>query len=638
MLHRYERAFTTYLNPVYPKSFPDPFVLKFAGEYFAYCTGFADDGNVFPVLRSDDLVNWSEVGGAMLPQNPSPPFYWAPEVFYDNGKFYLYYSVGNETLMELRVAVSDRPDGGFADAGRKLTKEDFAIDAHVFVDDDGAKYLFYATDFLEHSHIGTGTVVDRMIDWFTLEGRPRPVTRARYDWQVYDPNRKEKGGVRWHTVEGPTVLKRKGRYYEMFSGGNWQNMSYGVSFATSDRILSEEEWLQFSDGETTLPILRTIPELVIGPGHNCVVRGPNNRELYCVYHRWTEAGRVMAIDRLDFAGDRIFVVGATHTPQPAPFSQVSNNAPSDRDGGWNSHDDAISSRAKGSSRLRLDDLSPSFLLELTWSFTEVAGHAGLFGVEFESGSEHTRLSLDSMTNSVSIVRGQNEMIVATLPAEFDWTANHLLAIEADHLQLNIKIDYLKLEDMLLDAPLGSVVLFSEDRSVRLAGMDVTHGFEELFEKKLPLDDNGWNIECDGPFEQKDAEFVASPIHGMLLRKGPGYQQVELAANFRVVDNENRRGEFGLKLFGDDDEEIFRLSIDLERHSTIAGSGSVHSLPDNFQLGQYHQLRVIKTTGNALCYVDDVLVDQVRVPDVPTSCGVFSEGVHIAIEMVRVTSI
>ncbi len=57
------------------------------------------------------------------------------------------------------------------------------------------------------------------------EGNPRPVTRARYDWQIYDPNRKEKGGVRWHTVEGPAVIKRKGLYYEMFSGGNWQNTS-----------------------------------------------------------------------------------------------------------------------------------------------------------------------------------------------------------------------------------------------------------------------------------------------------------------------------------------------------------------------------------------------------------------------------
>jgi beta-xylosidase len=92
--------------------------------------------------------------------------YWAPEVVYDNGQFLLYYSVGNEERMRIRVAVADHPAGPFLDSGRTLTTEDFAIDAHVFEDDDGTRYLFYATDFLTHSHIGTGTVVDRMLDPF----------------------------------------------------------------------------------------------------------------------------------------------------------------------------------------------------------------------------------------------------------------------------------------------------------------------------------------------------------------------------------------------------------------------------------------------------------------------------------------
>src|SRR5580765_9035057 len=121
----------TYTNPVYPHSFPDPFVLKFRGEYFAYCTGNGPDGNVFGILRSADLVDWTPVGSAMAPLESRPPFYWAPEVVYDNGKFYLYYSAGNEILMEIRVAVSDRPNGGFVDADARLTHEEFAIDAHV---------------------------------------------------------------------------------------------------------------------------------------------------------------------------------------------------------------------------------------------------------------------------------------------------------------------------------------------------------------------------------------------------------------------------------------------------------------------------------------------------------------------------
>lgn len=311
-----------YQNPVYPHSFPDPFVLKHKGEYWGYCTGFWHDGRAFGIVRSRDLVHWREMPGALEPLSDSHPHYWAPEVALLDGRFHLYYSVGNEERMEIRVAVAGHPGGPFVDSGRRLTSEPFAIDAHVFTDGDGARWLFYATDFLDHSHIGTGTVRDRLLDPFTLEGDPRPVALPRHDWHVYHPNRPEKGFVRWHTVEGPFVLERKGVYYEMFSGGNWQNPTYGVSYATARSLAGPGEWAQAADGERVLPILKTGGE-VVGPGHNSVVRGPDNRQLYCVYHRWQSGSpdsgaRVMAIDPLDWAGERMLVLGPTTTPQPGP--------------------------------------------------------------------------------------------------------------------------------------------------------------------------------------------------------------------------------------------------------------------------------------------------------------------------------
>ncbi|HEU5090887.1 MAG TPA: glycoside hydrolase family 43 protein, partial [Roseiflexaceae bacterium] len=263
----------TYTNPVYPHSFPDPFVLKWCGEYWAYCTGTWRDGRCFGILRSRDLVAWSEVGGAMQPLPGDLPHYWAPEVSMIGGRFFMYYSAGVELEdMAIRVAVADHPAGPFEDAGVRLTDVPFAIDAHVFTDDDGTRYLFYATDYLEHTHVGTGTAVVQLRNPLAIAGESYPVTRARYDWQVYDPQRREKGGVRWHTVEGSYVLKRKGRYYQMFSAGNWQNPSYGVSYATSDTILRPDEWDQHADGRDILPILRTIPGRVVGPGHNSAVR------------------------------------------------------------------------------------------------------------------------------------------------------------------------------------------------------------------------------------------------------------------------------------------------------------------------------------------------------------------------------
>ncbi|MGI8884282.1 MAG: glycoside hydrolase family 43 protein, partial [Pyrinomonadaceae bacterium] len=429
-----------YLNPVYPNSFPDPFVLKFRGEYYAYCTDFAPDGKVFNILHSRDLVNWRETGGAMNPLTDNQPFYWAPEVFYHNGKFYLYYSVGNETLMEIRVAVSEKPDGGFVDSGHKLTTEEFAIDAHVFEDEGGERYLFYATDFLAHTHVGTGTVVDKMLDFYTLEGNPRAVTRAKYDWQIYDPNRTEKGGVRWHTVEGATVLKRKGVYYEMFSGGNWQNTTYGVSFAVANDINQPEEWQQFSDGEKVYPILQTIPDLVIGPGHNSVVRGVNNRELYCVYHRWTERGRVLAIDRMDFAGgDRMFIDGATHTPQPAPFEpqitdffdELSSENWRTISGDWHVENNQIICGSNDKSEIVCTAEAESFLCEI-W-LRAIDDSKGAFGVYLKDGEQELLKFLILPDENRAIAawfeNDAEQMQRFALADDFDFQSFHFLRIE-----------------------------------------------------------------------------------------------------------------------------------------------------------------------------------------------------------------
>jgi beta-xylosidase len=153
----------TYTNPVYQSYFADPFVWKYQGVYYAIGTGPAEaEGQVeeigkrrvFPLLRSDDLVNWHFAGNALMRPDPAlGDNFWAPEVAYCDGTFYLYYSVGHEDKNhQLRVATSNEPLGPYQDVGEPLLNPascPFAIDPHPFCDDDGQWYLFYARDFLD---------------------------------------------------------------------------------------------------------------------------------------------------------------------------------------------------------------------------------------------------------------------------------------------------------------------------------------------------------------------------------------------------------------------------------------------------------------------------------------------------------
>lgn len=295
---------------VYRGYFADPFVWEDQGVYYAIGTGAREAsgqtvGKVFPLLQSADLANWHYVGGALVP----PPgelgdTFWAPAVARHNGAFYLYYSVGHaDSAHQLRVAHGAQPQGPYEDMGRPLLDyrvTPFAIDPHPFRNDDGQWYLFFARDFLDCSgraRAGTALVARRMRSMSELEDEESVVLRARADWQRFRANRRMYGANwDWHTLEGPCLVQHENRYYCFYSGGCWENDSYGVDYGVADSVLGP-----YSDegNEAGPRVLRTIPKELIGPGHNSWFKGPDGSE-YLAYHAWDEerSARQMYISRL----------------------------------------------------------------------------------------------------------------------------------------------------------------------------------------------------------------------------------------------------------------------------------------------------------------------------------------------------
>ena len=297
----------TYQNPVYDDYFADPFVWRLADAYWAIGTGpVSGSDRIFPLLRSPDLVHWEPAGGALVrPTGFESANFWAPEVAQHEGKFYLYYSAGrSDEDHRLFVAASDRPDGPYRQLAGPLvdpTVCPFTIDPHPFRDDDGQWYLFYARDFLDTdggNRAGTALVVDRLDQMTKLAGQETTVLRARYDWQLYLARRPMYGRIfDWHTLEGPTVRKRDGKYWCFFSGSNWQTANYGVDYAVAQKVMGPYDNAGADGGPR---VLQTVPGKVRGPGHNSIVTEPDGRTDWIVYHAWDErlTARKLCIDPL----------------------------------------------------------------------------------------------------------------------------------------------------------------------------------------------------------------------------------------------------------------------------------------------------------------------------------------------------
>lgn len=396
----------TYTNPVYPSDFPDPFVLRFNGRYYAYATSpapvSAPGQPVFPMLSSTDLVTWKDEGHALLSLDlPGLDGYWAPEVAYSNGRFYLYYSVGNceDPNHHLRVAVAEHPLGPWRDSGRNLTPHEiFAIDAHPFQDPkDGTWYLFYARDSHEAPYAGTGLAVDRLTTMDTLAGEPREVLRPFADWQVFELQRAIKQHLDWYTIEGAFVTRVGDRYICFYSGGRWENPNYGVSYATASHPAGP--WTE-AVGLERPPLLRTVPGHVIGPGHNSVIQGPDLLTEYLVYHGWDPegTGRYPRIDRLWYEGGAPRCAGPTYTPQPAPplpdvavYFDASIPPQGWRvRGAWSRRSGGIASSDAGAT-LALDAPLHDFVAE-----TSIRGLSGQ-GCGVSVGDVHVTLTADHLT-------------------------------------------------------------------------------------------------------------------------------------------------------------------------------------------------------------------------------------------------
>lgn len=282
-------------------SLADPTVVRHDGRYYLFVTGSQ-------AWTSDDLVTWERRTVELPARVIGPSLVGHAGVFYLSGN-------GGIGLWTAR-----HPLGPWTNSGEILDHEGRKVhwaDLMFFVDDDGTFYCYH--------HSGSGVGADGLfVDVLEpgagyLRSAGPSVPCFGYDpehvWERWGGSN-EHSDVAW--IESPWMTKRNGTYFLQYSGSGTEWTTYAIGVYTSASPLGP--WT-YDPGS---PILADAKGLVRGPGHHCVIDGPDGNP-WVVYHAlFRNAGkfdRRLCLDRVVFdERGRMRMIAPTETPQWGPDS------------------------------------------------------------------------------------------------------------------------------------------------------------------------------------------------------------------------------------------------------------------------------------------------------------------------------
>ncbi len=296
----------TFKNPVIHGDMADPSMIRIDDTYYA--TGTSSEWAPFyPVFTSKDLINWKQTGHVF---NNKPEWtrnsFWAPELYYMNGKVYCYYTArqASSNISYIGVAVADNPTSEFTDHGEIIQHGTEAIDAFVY-DDNGQLYITWKAYGLDRRPIEiVGSKLSS--DGLRLEGE-------MFTMLIDDEN---------IGMEGQYHFKQGDYYYIVYAahGCCGFGSDYDVYVARSKKF--EGPYEKYSDN----PILKADNHEFVSSGHGTAVTTPDGRMFYMchAYVKGDEVyiGRQPILQEM-YVGDDgwvHFTTGnITKIEQPMPF-------------------------------------------------------------------------------------------------------------------------------------------------------------------------------------------------------------------------------------------------------------------------------------------------------------------------------
>lgn len=311
----------TYHNPIRTGMHPDPSIIRVGNDYYMANSTFIFFPCI-PISHSTDLIHWEIIGHAIT--NPEWAHiddleggrgYWAPDISYKDGKFYVTATLRlNDTGVVRRrqiVVSADNPEGPYSEP---FFIEEDGIDPSLFHDDDGRSYML----------LNRGA---RILELDLENGKQiSPATLLFYGDQKRAP-------------EGPHLLKKDDWYY-LFEAEGGTGEGHRITVSRSRTLMGTYEACPYN------PIMRQwLPDAPIQRcGHGKPVMTQNG-EWYMVYlcgrqidKKYSMLGRETALDPIIWTPDEWPIVNRLQGPscqQIKPVLPTMNLSAKEKGFGYN---------------------------------------------------------------------------------------------------------------------------------------------------------------------------------------------------------------------------------------------------------------------------------------------------------------
>ncbi len=274
-----------YHNPIRTGMFPDPSIVRVGEDYYMVNSSFVFFPCI-PISHSRDLIHWEIIGHAItnpewaaLEELEGGRGFWAPDISYDNGKFYIAATYRlNDTGTIYRkqfIMSSDKPEGPYSKP--------------AIIDEDGIHPAIFHGDGRHYMLLNRGARIVELNEECTAK-----IGEASL---LYYGDMKR-------APEGPHLLKKDGYYYLFLAEGG-TGPGHRITVARSKTLMGNYEPCPYN------PIMRQMDEkaAIQRAGHGKPVCTQNG-EWYMVYlcgrmigDGYSMLGRETALDPITWTAD-----------------------------------------------------------------------------------------------------------------------------------------------------------------------------------------------------------------------------------------------------------------------------------------------------------------------------------------------